>query len=75
MHDVRVPDHLIKMTLLFLVWADGEEVDYCLVGTETEVFCEGQALGRDEDEQLNEVGFDDIGGCNRFVKKKTKLDT
>jgi hypothetical protein len=32
------------------------------------VFCEGQALGRDEDEQLNEIGFDDIGGCNRFVK-------
>jgi transitional endoplasmic reticulum ATPase len=46
--------------------ADGsEDCEYCIVGPDTEIFCEGEALGRDEDERLNEVGYDDIGGCNK----------
>jgi hypothetical protein len=40
--------------------------DYCIVGPDTEFDYEpGDTLSREEDERLSEVGYDDIGGCNR----------
>jgi transitional endoplasmic reticulum ATPase len=45
--------------------ADGEDMDYCIVGSDTELQCDGDPLPRSEDESLNEVGYDDIGGCGK----------
>jgi transitional endoplasmic reticulum ATPase len=50
-----------------------EEEEYCVVGPDTVVSCEGDALGRDEDSRLDEVGYDDIGGCNRQLAQIREL--
>jgi transitional endoplasmic reticulum ATPase len=39
---------------------------YCIVAPETVIHCDGQPVKREEEEeQLNEVGYDDIGGCRK----------
>lgn len=58
----------------------GDDVDssadggnFCIVGPDTDLFCDGQALARDEDDILNEIGYDDIGGCNRQLAQIREL--
>eukprot|EP00043_Microstomoeca_roanoka_P005056 m.53342 g.53342 ORF g.53342 m.53342 type:complete len:807 (+) comp12792_c0_seq1:318-2738(+) len=37
---------------------------YCVVAPETVIHCEGEPIKReDEEARLNEIGYDDIGGC------------
>ena len=56
------------------IWyPDGEEAEYGIVGPDTEIICEGEALGRDEDERLNEIGYDDIGGCGKQLAQIREL--
>lgn len=39
---------------------------YCVVSPETVVHCEGEPIKReDEEESLNEIGYDDVGGCRK----------
>uniref|UniRef100_A0A8C9NPP6 Transitional endoplasmic reticulum ATPase n=4 Tax=Passeriformes TaxID=9126 RepID=A0A8C9NPP6_SERCA len=39
---------------------------YCIVAPDTVIHCEGEPIKReDEEESLNEVGYDDIGGCRK----------
>lgn len=39
---------------------------YCIVAPDTVIHCEGEPIKREEEEnQLNEVGYDDIGGCRK----------
>ncbi|CAK8675717.1 transitional endoplasmic reticulum ATPase [Clavelina lepadiformis] len=39
---------------------------YCVVSPETVIHCEGEPIKREEEEEaLNEVGYDDIGGCRK----------
>jgi transitional endoplasmic reticulum ATPase len=39
---------------------------YCIVAPETVIHCEGEPVKREEEEeQLNQVGYDDIGGCRK----------
>ena len=52
---------------------DGEDADYCIVGADTDILCDGDPLGRDEDPRLDEVGYDDIGGCNRQLAQIREL--
>lgn len=51
----------------------GDDVDYAIVGPDTEIISEGEPLGRDEDERLNEVGYEDIGGCTRQLSSIREL--
>jgi len=45
---------------------DTDPGNYCIVSQDTVIFCEGEPIKReDEDEKLNEVGYDDIGGCRK----------
>ena len=53
--------------------ADGSELQYCVVGEQTEITCEGEPLGRDEDSRLDEVGYDDIGGCDKQLAQIREL--
>ena len=53
--------------------ADGTEDEYCIVGKDTEITCEGEPLARSEDGRLDEVGYDDIGGCNRQLAQIREL--
>lgn len=54
---------------------DGDEdgTEFCLVGDDTTIVCDGEPLGREEDERLDEVGYDDIGGCNRQLAQIREL--
>ncbi|XP_017033313.1 transitional endoplasmic reticulum ATPase TER94 isoform X1 [Drosophila kikkawai] len=39
---------------------------YCIVAPETVIFCDGDPIKREEEEEsLNAVGYDDIGGCRK----------
>ena len=39
---------------------------YCIVAPQTMIHCEGDPVSRDEEEEnLNEIGYDDIGGCRK----------
>jgi transitional endoplasmic reticulum ATPase len=54
--------------------ATAEEQDYCIVGPDTEVvFDVKDALGREEDDRLGEIGYDDIGGCNKQLAQIREL--
>ena len=54
--------------------ADGEDDEYCVVGPETEIFCDAsEALGREDDERIGEVGYDDIGGCGKQLASIREL--
>ncbi|XP_028824707.1 transitional endoplasmic reticulum ATPase isoform X1 [Denticeps clupeoides] len=39
---------------------------HCIVAPDTIIHCEGEAIKReDEEESLNDIGYDDIGGCRK----------
>jgi len=38
---------------------------YCIVAPDTVIHCEGEPIKRDDEEKLDEVGYDDIGGCRK----------
>lgn len=40
--------------------------EYCIVSPDTVIYSEGEPIKRaDEEEALNEVGYDDVGGCRK----------
>lgn len=44
--------------------------DYCIVAPDTVIHCEGDPIKREDEEQaLNAVGYDDIGGCRRQLEQ------
>lgn len=44
--------------------------DFCIVAPDTVIHCEGDPIKREEEElSLNEVGYDDIGGCKRQLEQ------
>ncbi|KAJ3278477.1 AAA ATPase cdc48 [Borealophlyctis nickersoniae] len=53
------------------------EVDpapYCIVSQDTVIHCEGDPLKREEEEQnLNDIGYDDIGGCRKQMAQIREL--
>jgi len=38
---------------------------YCIVAPDTIIHCEGEPVRREDEEKMDEVGYDDIGGCRR----------
>jgi transitional endoplasmic reticulum ATPase len=44
------------------------EVDpepYCIVAPDTVIHCEGEPIRREDEERLDDVGYDDVGGCRK----------
>ncbi|CEM25718.1 unnamed protein product [Vitrella brassicaformis CCMP3155] len=39
--------------------------DFCIVAPDTVIHCEGEPIKREEEERLDDVGYDDIGGCRK----------
>lgn len=52
--------------------ADGEE-EFCTVGPQTVINCDFEPLSREDDDRLDEVGYDDVGGCNRQLAQIREL--
>ncbi|TYZ60513.1 hypothetical protein PybrP1_009291 [[Pythium] brassicae (nom. inval.)] len=38
---------------------------YCIVAPDTIIHCEGEPVRREDEEKMDDVGYDDIGGCRR----------
>ncbi|KAM5549089.1 cell division cycle protein 48 [Rosa sericea] len=47
--------------------------EYCVVAADTEIFCEGEPVRRDDEERLDEVGYDDIGGVRKQMAQIREL--
>jgi len=39
--------------------------DFCIVAPDTVIFCEGEPIKRDDEEKLDDIGYDDIGGVRK----------
>uniref|UniRef100_A0A3Q7FPG0 Cell division cycle protein 48 homolog n=1 Tax=Solanum lycopersicum TaxID=4081 RepID=A0A3Q7FPG0_SOLLC len=50
-----------------------EPGEYCVVAPDTEIFCEGEPIKREEEERLNEVGYDDVGGMRKQMAQIREL--
>ncbi|XP_030267857.1 transitional endoplasmic reticulum ATPase isoform X2 [Sparus aurata] len=45
---------------------DTDPSPHCIVAPDTVIYCEGEPIKReDEEESLNDIGYDDIGGCRK----------
>jgi len=42
-----------------------EPEPYCIVAPDTVIHCEGEPIKREDEERLDDVGYDDVGGCRR----------
>lgn len=38
---------------------------YAIVAPDTEIFCEGEPIRREDEERLDDVGYDDVGGVRK----------
>lgn len=47
--------------------------EYCVVSPDTEIFCEGEPVRREDEEKLNEVGYDDVGGVRKQMAQIREL--
>lgn len=54
-----------------VVETDPEE--YCIVAPDTEIFCEGEPIKREDEEKLDEVGYDDVGGVRKQLAQIREL--
>lgn len=46
---------------------------YCIVAPDTEIFCEGEPIRREDEEKLDDVGYDDIGGVRKQMAQVCAL--
>ncbi|CAL0334021.1 unnamed protein product [Lupinus luteus] len=47
--------------------------EYCVVAPDTEIYCEGDPVKREDEERLDEVGYDDVGGVRRQMAQIREL--
>jgi len=50
-----------------------DPVEYCIVAPDTEIFCEGEPIKREDEEKLDEVGYDDVGGVRKQMAQIREL--
>lgn len=51
-----------------------DPAEYCIVASDTEIFCEGEPIKReDEENKLNEIGYEDIGGMRKQMAQIREL--
>jgi len=42
-----------------------DPIEYCIVGPDTIIYCEGSPLKRDDVSEISEIGYDQVGGCHK----------
>ena len=47
--------------------------EYCIVAPDTEIFCDGEPIKREDEERLDEVGYDDVGGVRKQMAQIREL--
>lgn len=48
---------------------DMEPGTECVVCPETEIYCDGDPIKREDEERLDDVGYEDVGGCRRQMEQ------
>uniref|UniRef100_A0A7S0ZAC4 Vesicle-fusing ATPase n=1 Tax=Timspurckia oligopyrenoides TaxID=708627 RepID=A0A7S0ZAC4_9RHOD len=54
-----------------VVETDPEE--YCIVAPDTVIHCEGESIKREDEERLDDIGYDDIGGVRKQLAQIREL--
>ncbi|KAL6648350.1 hypothetical protein ACP70R_012574 [Stipagrostis hirtigluma subsp. patula] len=57
----------------FKVVAIEPEAEYCIVAPDTEIFCDGEPVKREDEERLDDVGYDDVGGMRKQLGQIREL--
>jgi len=52
---------------------DCEPAPSCIVAPDTMIHCEGEPIKREDEERLDGVGYDDIGGCKKQLEQIREL--
>ncbi|MCO5561671.1 hypothetical protein L7F22_015292 [Adiantum nelumboides] len=52
---------------------EADPAEYCIVAPDTEIFCEGEPVRREDEERLDEVGYDDVGGVRKQMAQIREL--
>ncbi|KAL6645665.1 hypothetical protein ACP70R_017273 [Stipagrostis hirtigluma subsp. patula] len=60
-------------SLEFKVIAIEPAVEYCIVAPDTEIFCDGEPVKREDEERLDDVGYDDVGGMRKQLGQIREL--
>ncbi|KAK1862424.1 hypothetical protein I4F81_004998 [Pyropia yezoensis] len=47
--------------------------EFCIVAPDTVIHCEGDPIKREDEERLDDVGYDDIGGCRKQLAQIREL--
>ncbi|KAG0456915.1 hypothetical protein HPP92_022072 [Vanilla planifolia] len=47
--------------------------EYCVVAPDTEIYCEGEPIRREDESRLDEVGYDDVGGVRKQMAQIREL--
>ncbi|KAL0244457.1 hypothetical protein GEMRC1_008541 [Eukaryota sp. GEM-RC1] len=42
-----------------------EPSPYCIVSPDTQIFCEGEPIRREDEDSMEDIGYEDIGGCRK----------
>jgi len=42
-----------------------DPAEYCIVAPDTEIYCEGEPIKREDEERLDDVGYEDVGGVRK----------
>jgi len=63
----------VEFKVLSVEMPEDSAADYCIVGEETTIYLTDDALGREEDDRLGEIGYDDIGGCDKQLAQIREL--
>ncbi|KAK3148411.1 hypothetical protein QOZ80_3BG0294710 [Eleusine coracana subsp. coracana] len=47
--------------------------EYCIVTADTEIFCDGEPVRREDEEKLDDIGYDDVGGMRKQLAQIREL--
>ncbi|KAL0217945.1 hypothetical protein RCL1_008794 [Eukaryota sp. TZLM3-RCL] len=42
-----------------------EPAPFCIVSPDTQIFCEGEPIRREDEDKMEDLGYDDVGGCRK----------
>lgn len=62
---VRGAMRAVEFKVTSITGLDDKDATFAIIGPETRIEYENTPLKRSEDDRLDEIGYDDIGGCGR----------
>ena len=64
----------VDFKVLYVEGLNGTDIDGAIVGPDTELVTDGDALDRnDDDDRFNQIGYEDVGGCGKQLAQIKEL--